>query len=472
MTRGGYMEVNLKKSPAVRISYDEMEAFLMLPMPLGEDGYKFADVMDIIHKAGVKEHIDEKKVAAMIDEQYYDRECLIASGVRAVDGVDGYFEYNFNPKLDKKPKKREDGTVDYWSIHAVEIVENGQVLAIYHEPVDGSNGLSVKGKVIFAKKGRPLPPLTGKGFERSEDNITYTATMDGKIEMQNNRIMISDVYEINDDVGPNTGNIDFRGDVIIHGNVPTGAIVKATGSITIDGTVEGCYIDANKDVIIRGGMLGGKRGIIRSRGSIYAKFIQYANIKAEGVIDCDSLIGCDAVCNDKIYMHGKYASIIGGVIHAAKGIECENFGNELGIKTEIYVGVNVALKKQVKYLEDSLRQAQEDVEKINYGLKQLDELARTTGQNMANDPRRITFIRTRIVKQADVSTFTQQLARFTEIVESAHGASAKVINHVYPGVTVGINDAVTQVKEEQQSVAFFERTGKVVMFSMKDELVE
>ena len=82
-----------------------------------------------------------------------------------VDGVDAYFEYGFNTNFNKVPGRRPDGSVDYWSIHSVELVEEGQIIATYIEPVDGSNGVTVKGKLLNAKKGRPLPPLSGKGFE-------------------------------------------------------------------------------------------------------------------------------------------------------------------------------------------------------------------------------------------------------------------------------------------------------------------
>lgn len=462
----------MKNIPKVRISYDEMEAFLFLPTPASNQEYVFSDVMELVHCSNVKEGIDEKKIAAMIDEGYYDRECLIAKGVSAVDGVDGYFEYNFDTNFSKKPIIREDGTVDYWSIHTIEIVKEGQIIATYHEPVEGKNGITVKGKVIVAKRGRPLLALIGKGFERSEDNLVYTATMDGKIEMQGNRIMISNVHEIHGDIGPNTGNVDFLGDVIIHGSVPTGAIVKATGTITIDGTVEGCYLDANKDIIIRGGMLGGNRGTIRTRGNLFAKFLQYATVKTEGMIEADSIIGCKIVCNDLVHLNGKHASIIGGSLHAARGVECTNFGNDLGVKTEVFVGVNLELKKQIKYLEDSLKEAQDVVNKLEIGLKQLSAMAANNPEmNLANDPRRTSLLRTKITKQADISTYTHHLNRLNEVVECAKGAYVKAIHSVYAGVTVGINDAMVQVKEDQQSVAFVERNGKVVMFSMKDELV-
>ena len=297
------MEIVLKKEPKIRISYDEMEAYLLLPTPLEiDEEYTFDDVMEKVRAAGVKIGINETKISAMIQERYFDRECLIAKGIDVVNGVDAYFDYNFDTNFNKVPSLREDGTVDYWSIHTVELVEEGQVIAEYHEPVEGSNGMTVKGKLLVAKRGKPLPQLAGKGFVRSEDNKTYTCTMNGKIEMKENRILISDVHEVHGDVGLKTGNIDFRGDVIIHGNVPTGAVIRATGSITVDGTVEGAILDAHKDIIIRGGMLGAGRGTVITKGNLFVKFMEYSRVKAHGSVTTDSLINCKVSAYDKLYL--------------------------------------------------------------------------------------------------------------------------------------------------------------------------
>ena len=466
------MEIILKKEPKIRISYDEMEAYLLLPTPLTPDeDYEFNDVMEKVRASGVKIGINETKISAMIEERYFDRECLIAEGINVVNGVDAYFDYNFDTNFNRVPSHREDGTVDYWSIHSVELVEEGQIIATYHEPVDGSNGMTVKGKLLVAKRGRPLPPLTGKGFERSEDNKTYTCLMNGKIEMKNNRILISDVHEVHGDVGLKTGNIDFRGDVIIHGNVPTGAVIRATGSITVDGTVEGALIDAHKDVIIRGGMLGAGRGAVITKGNLYVKFMEYTKVKAHGSLTTDSLINCKITCYDKIFLKGKFASVVGGVIHAATGIEAYNFGNEYGVKTEIYAGVNLEVKKQITYHENCINEAQDMIDKINVGIKQLEDAVKAGLEIAPNDPRKASLLRTKIVKQAELASHTQQLNEMNTVVECAQGASINVIQDVYTGVVIGINDALHQVKEEQSSVALFEREGRIVMFSLKEELV-
>ena len=466
------MDVVIKNEPKIRISYDEMEAYLLLPSLLTlDEEYTFDEVMEKVRAAGVKIGINEAKISTMIRDRYYNRECLIAEGIEVVNGVDAYFDFNFDTNFNKVPNRREDGTVDYWSIHSVELVEEGQVIATYHEPVDGSNGMTVKGKLLVAKRGKPLPPLTGKGFTRSEDNKTYISQMNGKIEKKNNRIMISNVHEVHGDVGLKTGNIDFRGDVIIHGNVPTGSVIRATGSITIDGTVEGALIDAHKDVIIRGGVLGSGKGSILTKGNLIVKFMEYTKAKVHGSITADSLINCNITCYDKVFLKGKHASVVGGVVHAATGVEAYNFGNQYGIKTEIYAGVNLELKKQISYHENCIIEAQDMIEKIGVGIKQLDDLVKAGFPIDPNDPRKASLLRTKIVKQAELASHTQQLHEMTAVSEYAHDATISVLQDVHMGVIIGINDALHQVNEEQSSVAFVEKDGRIVMLSLKGELV-
>ena len=74
-----------------------MEAYLLLPSPLTPDeDYEFAEVMEKVRAAGVKIGINEAKISAMLQERYYDRECLIAKGIDVENGVDAYFDLNFD----------------------------------------------------------------------------------------------------------------------------------------------------------------------------------------------------------------------------------------------------------------------------------------------------------------------------------------------------------------------------------------
>ena len=95
----------------VRISADEMEAFLLLPPPLPGEPYTKEEVMDFIRKSRVNHGVDEAAVERMIDGRIFGREVRIARGTKPIDGQDGFYQYNFNMDLNNKPTVREDGSV-------------------------------------------------------------------------------------------------------------------------------------------------------------------------------------------------------------------------------------------------------------------------------------------------------------------------------------------------------------------------
>ena len=454
----------------VRISADEMEAFLLLPPPLPGEPYTKEEVMDFIRKSRVNHGVDEAAVERMIDGRIFGREVRIARGTKPIDGQDGFYQYNFNMDLNSKPEVREDGSVDYWSIHTIAMVEEGQVIATYTDPIDGVDGVAVTGRPVLAKRGRPQPPLSGKGFSRSADNHTYTADITGPLEMKNDRIQILSVYEVSGDVDVRTGNIDFRGDVIVHGNVSVGAVVKATGSITIDGLCQACTIEAGKDIVLRGGVLGAYKAVIRSKGNIHAKFFEYSTIEAEGFIEVESALSCNMVSYDRIYMEGKRASLVGGYAYGTSGIEVNTLGNVNEVKTQVHVGASTEVLKEIIDIQGRLADAKAMLNKITEGLTQLETIAHEKGINISTDERRIALLRTKMTKQAEIASDTKALDRLNDIVERGKGAFVRVIHEVYAGTTVTIDQTMLRVKDEQHSIDFVKRQGNVVMTALDDLL--
>ena len=110
------------------------------------------------------------------------------------------------------------------------------------------------------------------------------------------------------------------------------------------------------------------------------------------------------------------------------------------------------------------------IEKINLGIQQLDEAIKA-GEVEPTDPRKGSLLRTKIVKQADLATHTQQLNKMTQIVANSQDAGIEVLHFVHPGVIVGINDSVHQMQQIEQCIVFREKEGNVVMYSMKGDTV-
>lgn len=447
------------KEPRVRIDDDDMRAFLCIQEELKNDYNNEAVIYQFLKEKGVNYGIIEENLKELLEKQLYNHEIVIAQGLQPENGVDGYYEYKFNLDFSKKPKIRPDGTVDYWSIKMVETVEEGQVIAIYHKAYQGKDGMNVKGKIVLAKRGRDQVPLRGKGFERSEDGSIYTALIDGKIEMMNGRITILPVYEINGDVDLSVGNIDFRGDVIIHGGVCTGVSIKATGTVTIDGIVEGAQIEAGKDVVLRSGVMGASRASITSRGNITAKFFEYTRVHANGSIQADVFLNCKVTCGGSIILDGKKASIVGGDVWAIERISVHTLGSDGEVKTKVRIGNDAAVVRRIGILKSKIEVEEENLRKIEEGLKMLGDVK--------NDPRRTELLRVKIRDSALLSDDTAELEKLENQVERAKGGNIAVKGKVYPGVSVEMDDLRVQVKEEQENLEFVKNQDKIIMCQLE-----
>ena len=444
-----------KPNAVVRTANGDMEAYLQLAVPEDNNKYTIAYLKTVLAQSGIKYGINEAMLERMINGQIYNQPVLVAKGVRPVDGVDGYYEYKFNAHADGKPQIKEDGSVDYWSVNSIQSIREGDVIAIYYPPAQGSDGMNVKGVKVLAKRGKDMSMLKGKGFSRSADGKIYTADIDGKIEMQGDRIMILAIHEIGGDADISTGNIDFRGDVVVHGNVENGITIKATGSITIDGTVETCTLQAGKDIILRRGMLGGNRASVKTKGSIFAKFFENTSIEAEGNIQADVLMNCEVDCKGKVTLTGRRASIIGGEIHATGGIEVFSLGNDAETRTYVYAGADPDMNTRIAMLERKISDLKDELAKVERGIEQFKLLEQEKHVSYASDPRRMALLRIRIKDNAEIASNETELRKLQELLGRSVGATIKVLDKVYPGVRINIGIEKINVQNQASNIEFY-----------------
>ena len=221
----------MKNGSEVVLRNDDMEAYLSLCPPMPGDPYRLSEVMDFLEGRGVTFGINESIIKAILEKGKYNCPVLVAKGKEKQDGKDGWFEFLF-PIDDKKgPKILPDGSVDYHTLDEITMVKMGEKLVYYHKAVQGENGIDVRGKPIVAYRGKEQRMLKVKGVTVSEDRLVYMAAIHGKVEYANDKLTVTNVYEINSDVDYLTGDISFEGDLIIHGNIAAGMALKATGSI-------------------------------------------------------------------------------------------------------------------------------------------------------------------------------------------------------------------------------------------------
>ncbi|MDD7641983.1 MAG: FapA family protein [bacterium] len=452
--------------PDVRITEDYMEAYMTVPPTGTPEKYTVEYLTEVLHLNHVKIGILTESLQKIIDNNIYNKEVLVAQGAEPQDGKDGYFEYLFDTELSQKPIEQADGSVDYKNIKMIELVEPGQKIAIYHPGTAGTNGYNLAAQFRLAKRGAELPPLKGTGFERLEDGITYRATVGGKITELNNRVNIFQVHELYGDVDLSSGNIDFNGDVIVHGNVLDGMSVKATGTITIDKVVESACVDGRKGVILRGGVLGKNGAKIRSKGNITAQFIEYADVKTEGDIEADSFLDSHVYAGGKIKLNGKKGCIVGGTTHAVRGIEARAIGNSAGANTEVSVGVHQTVYEQIQMIDREARDDERQLQRIEEGLVQFETIMRQKGLSFRDDPRRMALVKEKVRLSAQIAGRREEMQALQQVISASTAACVQVVKFVYPGARVCVDEQNIRVKETQRAVEFKKYMGRIGMFNI------
>lgn len=454
----------------IRISYDNMAAYMKLAIPDEENPYTMEMLLTALERKGVVAGIDREKLVSILENKLYTREEQVAAGKAPIEGHDGFYEFKFNKDLNRKPKVLPDGSVDYFSMNIIAVVNEDDVIALYNNCEQGEDGYNVKGATIAAKRCKELSPLKGKGFRRSEDGQVYYANETGKIDFVGDRLIISPVYEVSGDTDIHTGNIDFAGDVLIHGAVRTGMSIRAKGTVTIEGVVENATIEAGHDVILKSGLMGNSVASITTKGNLYAKFVEYANLNVAGFVNAEVLLGCNVECGKKIIITGTKGYLIGGNTVAIGGIEANDIGNEMEVKTNIEVGVDSKWYRRLKILERKIATTTHNIELLDEKIREIDHInsQKTLIEKPKSDPRKVSLLRMKIRESSTLQIDREERDEINEIVERAEGAKVVVHGEVHPGTMIKIDEIHHEVKDVQYSVEFIKYTDKIRMERLEE----
>jgi hypothetical protein len=116
--------------------------------------------------------------------------------------------------------------------------------------------------------------------------------------------------------------------VKVKGNVSIGFKVKATGSVTINGMLDGGSVEADGNVSIDSGFNGMGHSEIVSGGDVRCKYFQNGKVSAKGSIYTGAVIGCTISCGDKLQVSGAKSQIYNSALSARNSVICVNVGTE------------------------------------------------------------------------------------------------------------------------------------------------
>ena len=453
-------ELPVDEEIIITVSRDRMKATAVLLPPYGGKALTCEDVMQKLRDMGVIHGIDEEAIVRLLNNKQYGKEEAIAAGTAPQRGKDAVITYHIDTNKNAKPTINSDGTVNYHSLNNIENVKQGQILAVLTPPTDGIPGMTVTGNQMPSVPGRPLALPKGK-HAISDDGLKLLAATDGKAELISGKIHVYSIHEVRSNVDNSTGNIDFIGSVIIHGNILSGFEVKAGGSIEVRGVVEGASLIAERDIILRKGFQGMKKGVIKAGGSVTARFIENGTVFAKEDIVAETLMHSHVVSGGHIRLVGKNALIVGGKVHATLGISALTIGSPMATRTLLEVGISPEVRDEYDSLKEQLAQLEKEMAKVEQILALLSRME-STGQLP---------IEKKIIQQRAVTTKIEYSVRIPEIrarlneleetlLESANG-KIHGKKTVYPGVIITIGPSSLHVKDTVKYATFMRDEGEI-----------
>lgn len=420
------------------------------------------DIVSEMVRSGVKYGVAEANIEAFLKNRQYEETIIIAEATPQVEGSDAVITYFFNTDLTQKPKVNEDGSVDFHHLDVISSVSAGDLLAELTPAVQGKPGIDVCGGLLRPVKVKQRILRVGKNIKLSEDGLKAYSEVNGHATVEGEQVFVSNMYEVPANVDPSTGDIEYEGNVLVHGNVLAGFSIKAKGDIVVEGVVEGANLQAGGHIILKRGIQGMDRGILKANGNVISRFIESATVEAGGYVSADAIMHSNVSAKGDITVDGKKGFITGGTIRSGNMVSAKTIGSSMGTVTNIEVGIEPAIKEEYHSLgkeQETLKDEQEKNMQILMALAKRIKL----GEKLSPD-KLLQFKKANEAKDTmsrREEEITERMKVLKETMDSYEGGIVKVSSTAHPGVKLTISNAVYYVKTDTSYCRFVKANGDV-----------
>lgn len=372
---------------------------------------------------------------------------VVAEGRAPDNGKDGYLRNEIVENHETGADK-----FNFRIVMKIPSVKKGQLLASVIPATSGAPGKDIAGKPIAPKPGRPQQVRPGKNVILEEGR--FYATSDGQVCITQKSVSVNPVFEVKGDLDLRTGNIDFVGNIIIHGNVPSGYELKAGGDIRIHGMVEAANLQAEGNIIVDGGIAGAMRGMVIAGGNVQANYLNQASVKTSHDIYIKT-----SILHSRVHAGGnvdcKGAKIIGGMTTAGRNIYASDIGNELFTKTELAVGWDAGLEKVEQETFDAFHAVEGNIAKLSAIESKLSELEKQAGKLTVEQQQMLENQRaTRLDLERKANELQDQLKLIQIEKQERQNSYLLVSGQVYPNVKVYFGKYAYMTNQTFRNVVF------------------
>ncbi len=443
-------EIKVDASATTTLSPDKMKGYITLSPPDNGRMLTLDEIIDVLNKNGIIYGINKATLESLVKFPIFNEMLCIAEGTPPTNGQNAKVQFNFDVTRESKPTILEDGKVDFRELNLIQSVQKGQILCTLVPPVRGTPGRTVSGTDIAPMEGKPVPLPRGRNVSISEDGQYLVANINGQINYIDGKVNVFATHEVQADVDNSTGNINFIGNVTVRGNVLSGFVVEAGGSVEVMGVVEGAIIKAGGDIILRRGMQGMGKGILISGGDIISRFIENSTVEARNNIKAEAIMHSSVKCGNKLELSGRKGLLVGGSSKVGKEIVAKVIGSHLATITDIEVGLDPTVRERYKAAKDELISAENDMRKAEQAiaiLKKLEMAGALTSEKkemLAKSVRTKIFLTNRSIELKD------EMSQLEAMLQQDAFGKVRCYNFIYPGTKVAIGSCMMYVKETLQ----------------------
>ena len=428
------------------------------------------EIMDVIGR-NVKNGIIMQNIYLYLANRKYCEDIVVARGKKPSPGEEAKILYFFKEDKSLKPELNENGTVNFHKLNIFNSVKKDQVLATLTPERQGLSGMDVYGNLIAAKAIKKKKLIPGKNTYLSEDGLSILSEINGHVIFANDKVWVSDIYEIKKDVDPSTGDIRYNGSVHVPGNILTGYSIYATGDVFVNGIVEGAHIEAGGNITLQRGMKGKKRGFLKAGGNIVSKFIENSEVYTDAELICEELLHSKVTAKGEVIVLGGKGLITGSIVRSEKKISTRTAGSVMGAETLLEVSHDFDLLEGIQSLNEEIAKKKKEFMKLitivnNYNTK----IKR--GENLSKQ--KLDYFKKATQEcvgyNNEIKELTEKLEHRKKNREDAltrmSDWSIVVERHAYQGVQIIIGPSGYTVESDKQSTKFIREKGEIKLYEV------
>lgn len=417
---------------------DGMSASMSISPPRkGAAPPSLSDALEALETAGIVYGIDKAGIERMLRKGAYDKPLPVAAGSDPVFGKAHRLLYHFNTNRGKPYMEMDFGRINLKELNFIDNRSAGDLLAELVPPVQAVDGCKVSGEMIPAHTDKETVVLrAGQNTRLSDDKTGIYAECDGNVRLVDDVVLVEPVIYVKN-VGFETGNIRFKGSVVIEGSIADGFIVEAGGDIQVGSGVGKATLRAGGSILLKTGINGKGKGIIECGGDIFAKYLESCQVTCRAnVLVEEAIMNSKVVAYNHCVLNGRRSEVIASDLIVGGSFWCKKLGNFNEAETRLAVGVQPEPLIDYRAKASMLALRQEELDRLENQLEQLAKLLREGRADERAGQAYAQLQQSRACLVPELETLRDSLPHLRDRLVASHKSLVIVEDEMYKGVIV------------------------------------